>query len=86
MATMYRANAKSGLPGKERVCSLYRKPARQTAFLTYISGLVSRLRMRAMRRERSSGLRVSAMRVRLSNALPGKLQPAGRRWDCPAVQ
>lgn len=45
----------SGLPGKSRLCSLNLKPSLWSAFLTVISGRVSRLLKRRMSAALSAG-------------------------------
>lgn len=63
-------NAKSGVPGNERLLSVYRYPSDRTIARTFLSGEVSRARTRAMRALRSVGVSVSAIiRFDVSHAI-----------------
>ena len=59
MALRRLRKTRSGAPGRRRSCRRYRKPMAWTKRRTSISGLLSRLRTRAIRALRAAGLRVS---------------------------
>lgn len=61
IAVLYRRNVMSGRPGNLRTCNLYLKPLRHSAFLTYISGRMARLRTLDITRGRASGRILSAI-------------------------
>jgi hypothetical protein len=54
---------RSGVPGKSRRCSLYRKPIACTRLLTFLSGRVFALRIAAIQRLRCAGVRESTIRA-----------------------